>query len=135
MHALRSAFAAAAIAAIACATAGASPTTLTVKLYAQNGRAKPARRRLTRFRAASRSSSGWPAVKTARSPSIYTRVLVDAEPGTQICLTNIVHGSSTTTLPGITLADLLEGQYVIDVHESSADLTKYVACAAIALPK
>jgi hypothetical protein len=33
------------------------------------------------------------------------------------------------------MGDLLASQYVIDVHESSADTTKYVACAPIAMPK
>lgn len=38
MHALRTAFAAATIAAIACAAASAHPSTLTLKLYAENRR-------------------------------------------------------------------------------------------------
>ena len=57
------------------------------------------------------------------------------EPGTTYTLTNIVNGSSTTTISGITLGDLLKGSYVIDVHEDSADIEKYVACATIAISK
>jgi hypothetical protein len=46
-------------------------------------------------------------------------------------LTSIEHGSGTTILSGITLGQLFGGSYAIDVHESSADIKKYVACAAI----
>ncbi len=38
-------------------------------------------------------------------------------------------GSSTATLSGITLGDLLKGKYAIDVDESSADTKRYVARA------
>jgi hypothetical protein len=55
-------------------------------------------------------------------------------PVPKYALNNIVHGSSTTTISGITLGDLLKGKYVIDIHESSADIKRYVACAPIAVP-
>ena len=49
-------------------------------------------------------------------------------------LNDLLRGISTTTIPNITLEDLLKGNYAIDVHFSSADMTKYAACAEIATP-
>ena len=49
-------------------------------------------------------------------------------------LTDLLRGTSTSTIPGITLGDLLKRNYAIHVHFSSADMTKYVACAEIATP-
>ncbi len=136
MHALRSVFAGAAIAAIACATAGAYPTTLTVKMYAQN---RPGETGTATFE---QVSSGVKIVvkmtggqNGSQPVHIHTGSCAKLNPVPKYALTNIVHGSSTTTISGITLVDLLKGQYVIDVHESSADMTKYVACAAIAMPQ
>ena len=137
MHALRSLVAGAAIAALAYAAAGASPAALTIKLYAQN---RPGETGTATFEQVSggvtivvRMAGGQK--RLAAHPYTHGQ-LRDAEPRRpEYALANIVHGSSTTTLPGVTLADLLAGQYVIDVHESSADLTKYVACAPIAMSK
>jgi hypothetical protein len=81
MHALRAAFAAATIAAIACASAEADPSTLKLKLYAQN------------------------------------------RPG------------ETGTVTFEQIPSGLNGKYVIDIHESSADIKRYVASGAISMPK
>jgi len=135
MLALRAVFAGAAIAAIACATAGAYPTTLTVKLYAQN---RPGETGIATFEQVSDGVTIVVRMAGGQNGSqpihIHTGTCARLGLAPKYALTNIAHGSSTTTLSGITLASLLNGKYVIDVHESSADLTKYVACAAIAMP-
>ena len=136
MHALRSLVAGAAIAALAYAAAGASPAALTIKLYAQN---RPGETGTATFEQVSGGVTIVVRMAGGQNGSqpihIHTGTCATPSLGPKYALANIVHGSSTTTIPGVTLADLLAGQYVIDVHESSADLTKYVACAAIAMPK
>ena len=136
MQALRTVFAGAAIVALACAAAGAYPTTLTVNLYAQN---RPGETGTATFEQVPggvtivvRMAGGQNGTQPIH---IHTGTCETLSLAPKYALKNIVHGSSTSTIPGVTLADLLNGQYVIDVHESSADLTKYVACAASALPK
>jgi len=136
MHALRALLAGAAIAVIAYATAGAYPTTLTVKLYAQN---RPGETGAATFEQTSGGVKIVVKMSGGQNGSqpihIHTGTCAKLNPIPKYALSNIVHGSSTTTISGITVADLLQGQYVIDVHESSADIAKYVACAAIAMPK
>lgn len=43
-------------------------------------------------------------------------------------LSNVVNGVSVTTIPHVTVADLKKAQYAINVHESAANLKRYVAC-------
>ncbi|MBV9719207.1 MAG: hypothetical protein JOZ77_07795 [Candidatus Eremiobacteraeota bacterium] len=43
-------------------------------------------------------------------------------------LSNVVNGTSVTTLPGVTLAQLKKAHYAINVHESAANLKHYVSC-------
>jgi hypothetical protein len=43
-------------------------------------------------------------------------------------LSNVVHGVSTTTIAGLTVADIKKAHYAINVHESAANLKKYVSC-------
>ncbi len=43
-------------------------------------------------------------------------------------LSNVVGGVSTTTIPGVTIADLKKAHYAINVHESAANLKHYVSC-------
>jgi hypothetical protein len=120
MYILRTIIAAATIGAIACTVAAAEPATVQVKLYAQNRPGETGTVTLEQI----------PAGVTVH---IHAGTCATPDPAPKYALTNIVHGTSTTTIPGVTLGDLLKGQYVIDVHESSADIAKYVACAPIAM--
>jgi hypothetical protein len=43
-------------------------------------------------------------------------------------LSNVVHGVSTTTVPGLTIAALKKGHYAINVHKSAAEIPHYVSC-------
>jgi hypothetical protein len=135
MHALRTAFALATIAAITGAVAGAYPSTLKLKLFAQN---RPGETGTATFEQISGgvqivvSMAG--AQNGTQSIHIHTGTCGNLNPIPTYTLTNIVRGSSTTTIAGINIGDLLKGKYVVDVHESSADIEKYVACAAIVLP-
>lgn len=135
MYALRMAFAAATIAAIACAAAGAYPSTLKLNLYAQNRPGETGTALLQQV------PGGVEIVITmaggqngTQAAHIHTGTCAKLNPVPKYTLTNIVHGSSATTISGINVGDLLQGSYVIDVHESSADIERYVACAAIVMP-
>jgi hypothetical protein len=43
-------------------------------------------------------------------------------------LSNVVGGSSVTTLPGVTIAWVKRGHYAINAHQSAANLKHYVSC-------
>ncbi len=43
-------------------------------------------------------------------------------------LSNVVGGKSTTTLQGVTVAQLKKAHYAINVHKSASDLKTYVSC-------
>lgn len=43
-------------------------------------------------------------------------------------LTNVVGGSSTTMVPGLTVKELKGTHYAINVHKSASDLKTYVSC-------
>jgi hypothetical protein len=135
MHALRTVFAAAAIGAIACAAAGAYPSTLKLNLYAQNRPGETGTATLDQIPGGVTIVVKMSDGQNGSQPiHIHTGTCAELNPVPKYALTNILHGSSTTTISGITLGDLLEGKYVIDVHESSANTERYVACAAIAMP-
>jgi Cu/Zn superoxide dismutase len=135
MHALRTVFAAAAIGAIACAAAGAYPSTLKLQLYAQNRPGETGTATLDQIPDGVKIVVTMSDGQNGSQPiHIHTGTCAERNPVPKYALTNIVHGSSTTTLSGTTLVDLVNGNYVIDVHESSANTERYVACAAIAMP-
>jgi len=46
-------------------------------------------------------------------------------------LSNVVNGKSTTTVKGVTIADLKKAHYAINVHQSAANLAHYVSCGDI----
>lgn len=43
-------------------------------------------------------------------------------------LSNVVGGVSTTTIKGLTLAEVKKSKYAINVHQSAANLGHYVSC-------
>jgi hypothetical protein len=43
-------------------------------------------------------------------------------------LSNVVGGVSTTTIKGLTLAEVKKAKYAINVHQSAANLGHYVSC-------
>jgi hypothetical protein len=46
-------------------------------------------------------------------------------------LSNVVNGLSVTTIPRLTLAELKNAHYAINLHESAANLKHYVSCGDI----
>lgn len=46
-------------------------------------------------------------------------------------LKNVVNGTSVTTVPNLTIATLEKSKYAINVHESAANLKRYVSCGTL----
>jgi hypothetical protein len=53
------------------------------------------------------------------------------DPKPKYPLASVTAGSSTTTVKGVTLAQLTGTPHAINVHQSTAQLTKYVSCGNI----
>ena len=125
MFSLRTALAATALAAITCASVGAYPSTLTLKLHAENRRGETGTATLRMHGAGT----------GAQPIHIHEGTCGNLNPAPKYPLHDVVNGGSATTVSGITLAELLKGTYAINVHDARNDLKSYVACANIALPK
>lgn len=113
-------------------SAAAATSTLTVDLHAQNRSGETGTATLTQMGADVKvviSLKGAPA--TAQPAHIHDGTCADLK-GVAYALSNVVDGKSTTTVKGVTIDKLLDGKYAINVHESAANLGKYVACGEIA---
>jgi Cu/Zn superoxide dismutase len=114
--------------------AAAAPSTLTVRLVAQNGSGENGTATLTQAGGDVQvviALSGAPA--TAQPAHIHTGTCSSLG-GVAYPLTSVTGGKSTTTVRGVTIAQLLAKPTAINVHESADDLQKYVACGNIAAP-
>ncbi len=121
---------------IACAPASADPSTLSLQLFAQNRPGKTGTATLEQVPGGVKIVILMADGQNGAQPiHIHTGTCANLNPVPTYTLTNIINGSSTTTISDVTLDGLLKGNYVIDVHESSADPARYVACAAIATTK
>jgi FtsP/CotA-like multicopper oxidase with cupredoxin domain len=68
----------------------------------------------------------------ASEPShIHQGTCAKLNPAPWKALSNVVGGVSVTTLPGVTIAQLKKAHYAINVHESAANLKRYVSCGDI----
>jgi hypothetical protein len=114
-------------------SAAAATSTLTVNLHEQNGSGENGTAMLTQMGADVKvviALKGAPAT-TAQPAHIHDGTCADLK-GVAYALSNVVNGKSTTTVKGVTIDKLLGGKYAINVHESAANLGKYVACGEIA---
>lgn len=64
----------------------------------------------------------------AQPAHIHKGTCAKLDPAPWKPLNNVVGGKSTTTVPGITVADLKKGHFAINVHKSASDLKTYVSC-------
>lgn len=120
---------------LACAlsTASAATSTVTVKMNAQNGSGESGTATLTQKGSDVEvviSLTGSPAT-TPQPAHIHDGTCADLK-GVVYPLTNVVGGNSTTTVKDVTIDKLLGAPYAINVHESAANLGKYVSCGDIA---
>jgi opacity protein-like surface antigen len=114
-------------------SAAAATSTLTINLHAQNGSGENGTATLTQMGADVKvviALKGAPAT-TPQPAHIHDGTCADLK-GVAYPLSNVVNGSSTSTVKGVTIDKLLDGKYAINVHESAANLGKYVSCGDIA---
>jgi hypothetical protein len=136
MNLIRTALTAVACAAIVLATAGADAMTLTVKLDAQNGSGETGTATLTQVKDGVQVVIALANGGAAAQPvHIHEGTCDKLNPAPKYPLSNVVKGSSTSTVPSVTIADLLKSPVAINVHKSTDDLKTYVACGNIAAPK
>jgi hypothetical protein len=132
MHVLRTVLATVTIGIVVCAAASAHAPVPKVKLYAQNRPGETGTATFQQIAGGVRIVVKMAGAQNGVQPAhIHTGSCARLNPRPRYALADVVRGSSVTTIRGVTLARLLKGRYVIDVHESSADVTRYVACAAI----
>jgi Cu/Zn superoxide dismutase len=105
--------------------------TATVKLAAQNGSGENGTATITEVTGGVNvviALKGAPA--TAQPAHIHVGAC--PKPGAvKYPLTNVVGGASKTMVKGVTLAELTASPMSINVHESAADIQKYVSCGDI----
>jgi opacity protein-like surface antigen len=113
-------------------SAAAATSTLTINLHEQNGSGENGTATLTQMGANVKvviSLKGAPA-SPAQPAHIHDGTCANLK-GVVYPLTNVIAGKSTTTVKAVTIDKLLGGTYAINVHESAANLGKYVACGSI----
>lgn len=68
---------------------------------------------------------------TAQPIHIHKGTCDTLDPKPTYPLTTLQGGTSTTTLKGLTLAQLEDGNYAINIHHSTSDVPTYYACGNI----
>lgn len=124
----------AAIAAAPCIPAAAATSTLTVTLNAQNGSGESGTATLTQAGADVKVVIALKnGTATPQPAHIHFGVCSDIG-GVAFPLSSVVNGASTTTVKGVTIDQMFAKPYAINIHESAANLAKYVACGNVTKP-
>lgn len=116
------------------APASAATATLTLKLNAENGSGENGTATLTQVGSDVKVVIAIPHGPAGPQPAHIHDGTCAGIQGVAYGLTSIANGSSTTTIKGITIDQLLAGKYAINVHKSTGEIGNYVACANIAKP-
>jgi hypothetical protein len=70
---------------------------------------------------------------TAAQPvHIHNGTCAKLDPKPVYPLKTVIDGASETTIPNLTIAQLLKAPYAINVHKSTSEVATYVACGNIA---
>jgi len=134
MKTIISLFAFLALSAAYLAPASAATSTLTVKMSAQNGSGENGTATLTQTGSDVKVVIAIPNGPAGPQPAHIHDGTCAGIQGVVYPLTSIASGNSTTTVKGVTIDQLLAGKYAINVHESTSNLGKYVACGEIVKP-
>ncbi|MGC2131006.1 MAG: hypothetical protein WA629_13025 [Candidatus Aquilonibacter sp.] len=117
----------------AAASAADAPTTLTVKMVAQNDSGENGTATLTQVADGVRVAvklDGAP--KDVPQPThIHVGNCGHINKAPEYPLANTVNGEGVATVKGVGLADLLKGTYAINVHKSGTEIATYVSCGNI----
>ena len=110
-----------------------TPHTITIKMGAQNGSKQDGKATFSDTRGGLHVTielKNEPA--NASEPAhIHQGLCAKLNPAPWKALHNVIHGMSDTTLPGVTVGDLKKAHYAVNVHESAANLKRYVSCGDI----
>jgi hypothetical protein len=137
MRNLRFALLGAALASVVAATAlAAAPTTITIKMVAQNDSGENGTATLTDTTDGTRVEvklDGAPK-DVAQPTHIHVGNCGHINKAPEYPLEPTTNGDGVSTVKGVHLADLLKGTYAINVHKSSTEIATYVACGNIVAP-
>lgn len=129
---LRSLAAAAAVAALTVSAAAAAPTQITIQMKALNDSGETGTAQLTQ------QTDGVKIVvalknapKTGQPTHVHVGTCGKIKAAPEYALLDTVDGASSTVVKGVTIDQLLKGDYAINVHKSGEDLATYVACGNI----
>jgi|SRR5579862_913225 len=112
--------------------AAAATTAITVTMKALNNSNETGTATLTQ------EGDGVKVVVTLKNPPaqdqpthIHAGTCGNINKAPEYALLSLKAGTSTTVVKGVTLDQLLKGQYAINVHKSADDLATYVSCGDI----
>jgi hypothetical protein len=137
MNKLRFALLGAALLGIIAASPPASaPTTITIKMVAQNDSGENGTAVLTQVADGTRVEVKLDGAPTdvAQPTHIHVGNCGHINKAPEYPLTATTNGTGVSTVKGVQLADLLKGTYAINVHKSGTDIGTYVSCGNIAAP-
>jgi hypothetical protein len=115
------------------AAMGSSMTSMTgmshtFKISAQNGSGENGTAKLTQHGNALLVKLAITGGSGPQPAHIHKGTCANLDPKPTYPLETITGGTSTTTLKGVKLSQLMSGTYAINVHKSTTDLKDYVAC-------
>ncbi len=109
----------------------AATASLTVPLKAQNGSGENGTATLTQVGGDVKVAISIPNGPAGPQPAHIHTGTCSALGGVAYMLTSLANGSSTTTVKGVTIDQLLAAKDAINVHKSANDLGVYVSCGNI----
>lgn len=121
---------------IAASPAPSTPTTITIKMVAQNSSGENGTAVLTQVADGTKVDvklDGQPK-DVAQPTHIHVGNCGNINKAPEYPLTSTTNGEGVSTVKGVQLADLLKGTYAINVHKSGTDIGTYVSCGNIAAP-
>ncbi len=114
------------------ASAGATPTMLTITMKALNGSKEDGTATLTQVDAGVKVVIALKNAKGDDQPThIHIGTCAKINKAPEYGLPDTINGANSTVVKGITIATLLAGHYALNVHKSSKDLATYVSCGDI----
>jgi hypothetical protein len=115
------------------AAAQTTPSTVTIKMNAQNGSGETGTAVLTQEKDGVQVAVTLTGAPSGAQPThIHMGTCAKLNPKPTYPLTNTVGGKSTTLVKGVTLSTLLASHYAVNVHKSLDDIKTYVSCGDIA---
>ncbi|HYZ17161.1 MAG TPA: hypothetical protein VE591_12190 [Candidatus Acidoferrum sp.] len=69
--------------------------------------------------------------QTGQPAHIHKGTCAKLDPTPEYPLKTVINGQSETTIPKVTIAELLKSPSAINVHKSTSDIQTYVACGNI----